>query len=189
MKIKIVLSAAVLFMGAAVLQAADMNAIQSTNNTPFALLDANSDQMYRNLELDLEGFGTATVNDRGLNSTGQLYHRHFGLGMGAGGEFFFCRYVGIEAEGFSDTTHHSFVNDCDGNLVLRLPIGNTGLAPYIFGGGGHEWVPVDSNYGEAGGGLEFRFTQMVGIFADGRFIVTDHANNHLMGRLGVKFSF
>ena len=97
--------------------------------------------------------------------------------------------VGIEAEGFSESTHHSFVNDVGGNLMLRFPIGRTGLAPYVFGGGGHEFEPTDATYGDGGAGVEFRFCPHFGIFGDGRFVATDTKSNFGMGRLGLKFSF
>ena len=191
MKIKNAVSVvgiSVLFLGAG-LQAADMSAIQSTNTT-LNLLDANSDEIYRNMELNVQAFGMGTVNDHGNNPfNGNRYGRHVQVGLGAGLEFFFMKYIGVEAEGFSTSTHGSFVNDFGGNLVLRLPIGQTGLAPYIFGGGGHEWEPSETGYGDGGAGLEFRFTPWIGIFADARYVATVHDNNYGMGRLGVDFSF
>ena len=134
-------------MGASALQAADMSDVDgmatTTQHTNIILnmIDPNSDQLYRNYEVDVEGFGMGTVNARGFDDFGNYHHRHFQAGLGAGVEAFFNRYVGIEAEGFSESTHHDFVNNVDGNLVLRLPIGETGLAPYIFGGGGYQWEP------------------------------------------------
>lgn len=173
------------------LQAGDISSLslQSTNSTTLNMLDANSDEIYRNMELNIQAFGMGSINDHGRNPfNASEYGRHAQWGGGGALEFFFLRYVGVEGEAWSTSTHHSFVNDAGGNLVLRLPIGTSGFAPYIFGGGGHEWEPVETGYGDAGAGLEFRFTPWIGIFADARFVATVHANNYGMGRLGVTFS-
>jgi hypothetical protein len=186
MKINILILAAILVLGAAGLSAADMNYVQTTNTSRF---NSSSSELYHPQELSLEAFGMGTVQEHDIDDLGHWHHRHFEPGAGAGLEFFFCRYVGIEAEGFSETTHHTFVNDLDGNLVLRLPVGQTGLDPYIFGGGGHQWEPISTAYGDGGAGLEFRFTHCFGIFADGRFVATGKAGNYGLGRIGLRFNF
>jgi hypothetical protein len=172
------------------LQAADMTAGVQNTNVAMNYLDNSSDQLYRNMEVNLEAFGMGTVDEHGGNIfDGNHYSNHVRGGVGAGLEFFMWRYIGIEGEAWSETTHHSFVNDAGGNLVLRWPIGNTGLSPYIFGGGGYQWLPGQTTYEDGGAGLEFRFTPMIGIFADARFVTADKTSNYGMGRLGVKFSF
>jgi hypothetical protein len=179
-------AAVVLCSGAIVLRAQDMTA-STTNNSWF---DSSSSERYQPCEVTLEGFGVATSHAHDFDDDhGHFHHRRAELGLGAGAEFFFCRYVGIEAEGFSESTHHSFVDDTGGNLVLRLPIGNTGLAPYVMGGGGYQFDPASSSYGDGGAGLEYRFTRWVGIFGDGRFVATDRTHNYGLGRLGVRFNF
>jgi hypothetical protein len=189
MKTKIVTAAAVLFCGASsLLQAQDMT---TTNTTPSHWYNSNSSGLYQPYDVSLEAFGIGTVGEHTINHlSGDRIIRHGHLGAGAGLEFFFNRYIGIEAEGFSETTHNTFVNDAGGNVVFRLPIGQTGLAPYAFGGGGHEFYPVgNNNYADGGAGLEFRFTRNIGIFADARFVATEHTGTYGLGRLGLKFNF
>jgi len=188
MKTKIILAAAVLFYGAgAMLQAQDMT---TTNNSHW-WNNSSSTDLYQAYDVSLEAFGMGTINEHTLyHLSGSRIQRTGHLGAGAGLEFFFNRYIGIEAEGFSETTHNTFVNDAGGNLVFRWPIGDTGLAPYAFGGGGHEFYPVsDDNYGDGGLGLEYRFTRCIGVFADARFVATEHTGTYALGRLGVKFTF
>lgn len=166
---------------------------QDTNPTTYSSSDSwwrNPNDLYRAGEVDLQGFGFGTVNEHVLDHfTGRRIREHAELGAGGDLEFFPLKYVGLEGEGFSETTHHSFVNDAGGNLVLRLPIGNIGLAPYIYGGGGHEFYPENVGYIDGGGGLEYRFTRWFGIFADARYVATRRTGNYGMGRLGVTFSF
>ncbi len=150
----------------------------------------DSPDIYRNYELNLQGFGFGTVDEHTLNHlTGHRLHRDAQIGLGAGLSFFFCKYVGIEGEGYSESTHHSIVNNAGGNLVLRWPIGTTGWAPYVYGGGGHQFEPVEGNYADAGGGIEYRFARWVGLFADARWVLTTHSGNYGLGRVGVDFSF
>ena len=43
--------------------------------------------------------------------------------------------------------------------------------------------------GDGGGGVEYRWTRCMGIFADGRFVVPASTRNYGMVRLGVRFIF
>ena len=56
-----------------------------------------------------------------------------------------------------------------GNLFLRYPICALNLAPYIMVGGGVGWDGDALGYGNVGGGLEYRFTDHIGVFVDGRY--------------------
>lgn len=76
-----------------------------------------------------------------------------------------------------------------GNVFLRLPIYNTGLAPYIFGGGGYQFQEVRQSLEQTGGGLEFRFCKNLGIFVDGRWVFADHTDDYALARAGLRISF
>ena len=85
----------------------------------------------------------------------------------------------------------NLVDDWVGNLYVRLPLGNSGLAPYAFGGGGRAFSPVyDWVYG-GGVGLEFRFNPTTGIFGDARFLWSDKSTelNRLLIRAGLRLVF
>jgi hypothetical protein len=184
----ILTSAVVLLGGSSVGRAQEVTLTNSTQN-PWAW-DTSSPEKYHNYELTLEGFGVGTLNEHTLDHlTGDRIRRNGRLGFGAGAEFFFLKYIGIEGEGFSEGTTHDFVDSAGGNLVLRLPIGQSGFAPYIFGGGGHQFNPVDASYVDGGGGFEYRFTHWFGLFIDGRYVATVHTGNYGEGRLGVRINF
>ena len=84
--------------------------------------------------------------------------------------FFFLRYFGIgyEAQWYDNdgTAEHLPVG---GNFFLRYPICAWNLAPYIFVGGGAAWDGDCVGYGNVGAGLEYRFTDHIGAFVDGRY--------------------
>lgn len=174
--------------GSAKLLAQDVTLTNSASNPPSHWYDSSSD-LYQPYDVSVEAFAVGTATDRGYDHGDYRFRHHLHGGGGAGLEFFFNRYIGIEGEGIAVDDTRNFVDSAGGNLVLRLPIGETGLAPYIFGGGGHQFNPVDCVYGDGGAGLEYRFTRCFGVFADGRFVVPDHVRDYGEARLGVKFTF
>jgi hypothetical protein len=187
MKTKLILSAAILFVGAATMQAQNGNYYSSSS-----WFDTSSDLLYRANEFSLDGFGAAASDGRrhdGYYYYGYDHHRDVRGGGGGGLEYFFCRYIGIEAESFALANDHNTASAVGGNLVLRLPIGSTGFSPYVFGGGGNEWTHRTEGYGDGGAGLEYRFTRCFSIFGDGRFASPSNTRDYGMGRFGVKFTF
>jgi len=192
MKSILLISAATLFVGSAAVQALDLSATEQDNNNPLngsSWFNSDPNELFRANELSLDAFA-AVAGDGRRHDDDFGYHHHDVRGGGGGGlEYFFCRYIGIEAESFALANHDSTVSAVGGNLVLRLPIGQTGFSPYIFGGGGSEFASRSEGYGDGGAGLEFRFSRSFSIFGDGRFADPTHSRNYGMGRLGVKFTF
>jgi hypothetical protein len=185
------ISAATLLVGAAAVQAQTMSA--TPDNNPLnrsSWFNSEPDELFRPKELSLDVFAAASGDDRHHNDDYGYNHHRDGRGGGGGGlEYFFCRYIGVEAESFALANEHNTESALGGNLVLRLPIGQTGLAPYIFGGGGSEWTYRSEGYSDAGAGLEYRFNKAFSIFADGRAGLPTHTRDYGMGRFGVKFIF
>jgi len=145
---------------------------------------------YRANELSLEAFGGATLGEHTINHlSGDRVLRNGRLGAGAGLNYFITRYVGIEGEAFTENTAHNFVDSVSGSLVLRLPLGQSGLAPYAFGGGGRQFDPLYEWFGHAGAGLEYRFTPHIGLFADARYVLTQRTRDYGLGRFGLRFIF
>jgi hypothetical protein len=66
---------------------------------------------------------------------------------------------------------------------------NSGLAPYVFGGGGRQTDPEWQWTGHAGVGLEYRFNPVTGVFADGRYTWADRTSDSILFRAGVRFVF
>ncbi len=189
MKKGTIITGTILMLGAGtLLRAQDMNSTTTTTTTVVHQDDPL--ELYRDTELSVDFFGGGTLDEHDVNHiNGSRIRENGRLGLGGGGSFFFVRYLGIEGEVYTENPNRQFINQTDGSLVLRLPIGETGLAPYVFGGGGHLFVPVATNFGHAGAGLEFRFTPNVGLFTDGRWIFTENIGNYGMGRAGLRIAF
>jgi hypothetical protein len=184
MKKGTIIAGAILILGAGnVLKAQDVitnTVIQHDDPQP----------LYRDQEFTLDVFGGGTLNEHDFDRFSGDRVRHDGrYGLGGGGSFFFARNIGIEGEVYTENPDNHFIDETSGSLVLRAPIGESGLAPYIFGGGGHLFDPVSSSFGHGGAGLELRFTPNVGVFADGRWVFTDRIGNYGMARAGLRLAF
>lgn len=86
------------------------------------------------------------------------------------------------------------MDDVVGSLILRLPIGNSGVAPYAIGSGGRiiggDGLPWQWTYG-GGVGLECRWSPTMGVFSDARFFWGDKGTiyNRLLIRAGLRVVF
>lgn len=145
---------------------------------------------YNANELNFGLFGTGTVGERTIRRPSlNRIERDGELGLGFGMQYFFTRYVGIEAQAYTESTHHNWIDNVDVDLIARLPIANTGLAPYIMAGGGRQLDPLYQWTLNAGAGLEWRFAQHVGVFLDGRYVWADETKDYGLGRLGLRVGF
>jgi len=153
---------------------------------------ADSDYpLYHAQELSIDGFASGTLHERYFDHFNGHTLRHdarFGAGLGA--NYFFTRYLGIGGDAYSESvTRGEFVDAASGNLIVRVPIINTGIAPYVFGGGGHQFDLVQQTFGQAGAGLEFRVVRHVGLFVDARAVFPDRTQNYGEARAGLRISF
>lgn len=138
----------------------------------------------------LDLFGSVSIGQETINRLSSERVEHDGrLGLGFGGNYFFTTYLGLGADTYVENTGHSFFDNVSGNLILRWPFEAIRLAPYAYGGAGYQFDPSGLWFGQAGGGLEYRFTRVFGIFADARYVFTDGTKNFGMGRLGVRLGF
>jgi hypothetical protein len=147
-------------------------------------------RLYRDYEFDFDLFGTLALNRQTIDhiSTQRIYH-HAQLGLGAGGTFYFCRYIGVGGDVYSSDTTGSFVDSTSGNVYLRYPILDSGIAPYIFGGGGYDFEEIKQGFGQAGTGIEFRLLKNVGFFVDARYVFAAESKDYGVGRAGFRVSF
>jgi len=139
---------------------------------------------FRDFEFQVDAFYTHF-----FGSHGSVFHT--GPGGGFGLNFFFFRYFGIgyEASWF-DSGGVAFHLPTGGNFFLRYPICSWNLAPYIMAGGGAAWDGDVHGYGNVGGGLEYRFTDHIGIFVDGRYFYgNEDFGNVANVRAGMRFAF
>jgi hypothetical protein len=150
-----------------------------------------SDQVFRANELQLDAFGTLSVNEEILkNISCDRVVRNGRYGAGGGITTYFCRYIGIGGDVYSENTERSFINNASGNLYLRFPIDSVHLAPYIYGGGGYQFYPGDTEFGQFGAGLDIRVTHHWGLFVDARYVMPAHdEENFGVGRAGIKLVF
>jgi hypothetical protein len=146
--------------------------------------------LYRPNEFSIDLFGTGSVGRQTINNISGNRISHDGrLGAGVGANYFFTRYFGIGGDAYTENTAGSFVDNTSGNLVARLPLGTSGLAPYIFGGGGYQFDQVQQGFGQGGAGLEYRFTEKWGVFVDARYVIADKTADYGVGRVGLRLSF
>ena len=144
---------------------------------------------FRDMEWQIDGFYSAFF---GSSNTGGDFGRsrfHTGSGGGFGVNFFFLRYFGIgyEAQWYDNhgTVEHLPIG---GNFFVRYPICSLNLAPYVLVGGGGAWDHTGIGYGNVGLGLEYRFTDHIGAFVDGRYFYGGTGNVGNL-RAGMRFAF
>jgi hypothetical protein len=126
-------------------------------------------------------------------AAGRFNHQQYnGLGGGLGLSYFITRYFGV---GIDDTLgelnhQHSLYDNFSGNLIARIPIESLHLAPYAFLGGGATWGNhATAGNGDAGLGLEYRFTRNIGLFVDSRYLYGSRSLNETLSRAGIRFVF
>ena len=144
---------------------------------------------FKDQELSLDVF--YSYND-GINNKQHYFRDRSGGGVGL--NFFFARYFGVDVEGnwFDGAPNKDVIHQVTGNFIFRYPLetANFCWAPYIFGGGGGTFDGVKTGFGDAGAGLEFRFTPHIGFFSDWRYeFMGSHRNNLDTTRAGLRFVF
>ncbi len=144
---------------------------------------------YTSGEVSLDMFGSYIAGQRGIEHLFETNIRHGTWGGGVGLNYFFSRYIGIGGDINIPDDGGNFVNNIDGSLFARLPIGNSGFAPYIFGGGGRQTQPAWEWTGHVGVGLEYRFNAITGIFTDARYMWVDKTPDEIMFRAGLRVIF
>lgn len=151
---------------------------------------SSASSLYRSHEFSVDLFGSGSIGQQTINNISGSRVSHDGrLGAGAGANYFFTRYFGIGGDAYTENTTHNFVDSTSGNVLLRLPLGESGFAPYVMGGGGYQFDSVEQGFGQGGAGLEYRFTPHWGVFADARYVFADKTEDYGLGRLGLRLSF
>ena len=144
---------------------------------------------YRAQELSLDAFGSAAMWKDSIENGGRRVNHDVRFGAGLGANYFITRYLGLGADVYSEDNANSFIASTSANLILRLPLGCCGLAPYAFGGGGRQFAMARQWFAQFGAGLEYRFTRNIGVFIDARVVVPDRTDDYGLARLGLRFAF
>ena len=111
------------------------------------------------------------------------------FGGGVLAEYFFTDMIGIQGAYnllATDSEHHEY----DAALIVRFPIEEACIAPYIMGGVGYAANSEEAWNLFAGAGLDIRFpdANCFGIFVDGAYHWSeDDDADFTLVRLGVKF--
>jgi hypothetical protein len=179
-----------MFVGGTILMLAAMSALSQDNATNSQTLQSDQNQYYRCNELSLDGFGIASLGEYTLSHpSGDRIRQNTQFGVGAGINYFITRNIGIGGDAYSENTTGAFIDSASASLILRLPLGQSGFAPYAFGGGGHQFDMAQLWFGQFGAGMEYRFTRHVGVFLDARCVVPNETKYYGVGRLGLRFAF
>jgi hypothetical protein len=195
MKSKLLVMAAALSLSALCLHADTVTTTTTTTHSWWSErthYDRDS-QKYNANELNLDLFGSYNKFFPKFNDLFDRTWRGGEFGGGVGMNYFFNKYVGMGVDTFFQR-HGHFFNNVSGNLILRAPIGNSGFAPYIYGGAGWDdgsTVPGGSGTHDeltanGGVGIEYRFNPHLGLFVDGRYIWTDKTPDEGLIRAGFR---
>jgi hypothetical protein len=201
MKKKIVtLTAAMLLTGSAGLAQTTTSETTTTTTTTVAHVWSDPNGWYGDLwncnaprynanELTMDFFGSFLANQRKIEDLFKTNIRSGHWGGGVGVNYFFIRELGIGGDINMPADGGNFINAASGSLIARLPIGNSGFAPYIFGGGGRQTQPSWEWFGHAGVGMEYRFNPIAGIFTDARYMWVKNTPDELLLRAGLRVAF
>jgi hypothetical protein len=139
--------------------------------------------------------------DTSVVGAGGIYNNKSGGGVGGnlGVNYFFTKFIGV---GLDDSiggfwpTHNGggqAVDSLQADLLVRYPICAWNLAPYLMVGGGASWGTASQGDGNIGGGIEYRVTPNVGLFADCRWLYGGATNtgqfSMALPRVGLRFAF
>lgn len=173
--------------------AQDASVRYDTRDDRVLVADRDSNRNWRAYnanEFNLSVFGTGTVGERTVRRPSlNRIERDGELGAGIGLQYFFCRYVGVAVDAYTESTHHNWVDNVNADLIGRLPIANSGVALYAMAGGGRQLDPLYQWTLNAGGGIEWRFSPHVGVFADARYVFADETKDYGLGRAGLRLGF
>ena len=164
---------------------------EETNNISYdQKMECHHESLYQCHELSVDAFGTASLGQHTIEHlSGSRIRHNTELGAGVGLNYFFCRQLGIAADAYSENTSGPFIDSASINLIFRLPLGNSGFAPYLFGGGGYQFDLDHASFGQAGAGMEYRFNRQMGMFIDARGVLPEKTRGYGLARLGVRFIF
>ncbi len=153
--------------------------------------DHKSAPLYSDHELSIDLAASYTAGERGLEHVFKTSIKgdRGAWGGNVGLNYFFIRHLGVSVDVNMPDNGGNLVDAVLGNLIARFPLGNSGFAPYVFGGGGRTTDRAWNWTGQAGVGLEFRFSRSVGLFTDGRYLWPQHQTDSLLLRSGLRIAF
>lgn len=147
-------------------------------------------ELYRANELSVDAFGSASIQRYTIDHVSRARVRqNTRLGLGAGVNYFFTQNMGISADAYAEDTRGAVIDSSSVSFTYRFPLGQSGFAPYAFGGGGRHFEDVRTWFAQVGAGVEYRFTPHVGMFLEARGVVPNETKYYTVGRLGMRYAF
>ena len=141
--------------------------------------DRQAEDKFKAPDFTLDMFGTwADQNRHGEDDK-------FGGGLGL--TYYIVRYFGVSADTWIDEWKAPY--RANANALLRLPLGNSGIAPYGIGGGGREWKYDTQWSTHAGAGLQFKLNPHTALFGDWRRVFPEDTPDHHLVRFGMNVGF
>jgi len=162
----------------------------STTTTTTQQTTTTTDQLYRAQEFSVDFFGSGAIDQYTIDHlTGDRIRHNGVLGGGAGINYFFTRNIGIGGDAYVEHREQHYIESPSGNLILRFPIMDSGVAPYVFGGGGYQFDEVGQDFAQGGAGIEFRIVKDFGFFVDARYVFAQKTQDYGVARAGFRFNF
>jgi hypothetical protein len=153
-------------------------------------MQSKSSNLYRAHETSMDIFAGYVNAQRGITHLFQTGLRHGSMGGGFGVNYFSSEHLGFGTDLVIPNNGGSFVDSYTMNVIYRMPLGSSGLAPYVSGGGGRSYDPFTQWIGQAAIGLEYRSESKAGLFVDGRYVWGEkHSQDSLLLRAGLRFIF
>jgi len=112
------------------------------------------------------------------------------LGGGVAFSYYFTENIGLEySYAVHATASEKHINALD--LMYRVPVGSSCLAPYLLGGGAILSNGENNWAWRGGAGLEYRFQNLLcsALFADGTYNWADGESDAIQIRLGLRVPF
>ena len=144
---------------------------------------------YTAYELSMDLFGSYIAAEDNLSDLFETDITHGIWGGGVGLNYFFTRNIGIGADANASDNGGKFIDTVSASLLVRFPIGESGWAPYLMGGGARGIDPEYEWLAHGGIGFEYRWNPQTGIFIDGRYAWAEETTDRLVLRAGFRLIF
>jgi hypothetical protein len=109
------------------------------------------------------------------------------LGVGVGANYFFTQFFGAGVE--TRVERFDWPNQINASLMARYPIDKVRLAPYVYGGGGRQYMDGAQWLAHIGGGVDYRIRRGVGLFTDVRETFAEKHGDYALWRFGLRLRF
>lgn len=152
-------------------------------------IDRTTAPLYTAQEWSMDAFASFTGQENGIENVFETSIRDGDVGGGLGLNYFFTREFGLMSDLNVGSNDGRFIDVASLNLVMRFPLEESGLAPYVFGGGGRSFDPEWEWLADVGAGLEWRFNPTTGLFTDARYMWLEDTSDRLMIRAGLRLVF